>query len=99
MYILTPDVQLSGLGGKAPDVLSVRIWQILYVQHSGSFCSSSTAAGAFLPVYFPLQTFTFGPMSWEGFLADYKPSISMQMKMQIGLDETSWTAVEVKDLI
>jgi len=53
-----PDVQLSGLGSRAPDVLSVRIRQILYVQRGGS-----SAAGAFLPVYFPLPTFTFGPLS------------------------------------
>lgn len=30
-----PDMQLSGLGGRAPDVLSVRIRQILYVRHGG----------------------------------------------------------------
>ena len=58
MHILMPDVQLSGLGSRAPDVLSVRIRQILYVQRGGS-----SAAGAFLPVYFPLPTFTFGPLS------------------------------------
>jgi len=38
-------------------------------------------------------------MSRGCFLADYKRGISMQMEMQIGLDETSWMAVEVKDFI